>query len=219
MNTTQKHATHGFTQFELSKKLFQNLNKFEVTPATKLVLQALANCYNPKNDDVFPKEKTLAAQLGISEKSVSRAVIELKKENIVMYQTKGKLNRYVFTPKFFALVNMSAISGQKDHNKQDKLSHDNKLTEHKKNIPSFYKNEGINYPAANILKFERDEKTPLTDRESATKWIKELTKSTLKMKPINKMFNEVILKHDFDTATLTDLNSLCVGVIKYSSEI
>lgn len=96
------------SQFELinliyKSKLFQ---KIDLKPTSKLVLYALVHHYNPSNEDMFPSQKFIAQSLGISEKSVERAVKELADNRLIMYITKN-VNRYKFTQTFFGLVKMS----------------------------------------------------------------------------------------------------------------
>lgn len=95
MNTQLQYR---FTQFELTKGLINNLQQFSISPVSKLVLLYLSGCYNPKKADVFPKQKTIATKLGISERSVIRAIQELVKEGLILVETKAT-NRYKFTSK------------------------------------------------------------------------------------------------------------------------
>lgn len=96
--TMEKHAAHGFSQFRLTNDLLQNLNKFEITPTAKLVLLYLSSCYNPKKADMFPKQKTIAVKIGISEASVIRAISELHKQGLIISERKYT-NRYKWTSK------------------------------------------------------------------------------------------------------------------------
>jgi len=98
LKVSETHAEHGFTQFELTTYLLQNLNKFNLKPTTKLVLMYLSSCYNPKHKEVFPKQRTIADKLGISEASVIRAISELHKEGLIISERKYT-NRYKFTSK------------------------------------------------------------------------------------------------------------------------
>lgn len=102
MNTAQKHATHAIRQVELLNYLLNNLSQFNLKPTTKLVLLYLAGCYNPKHADVFPKQKTIALQMGISERSVISAIQELHKEGLVISERKYT-NRYKFTSRILNL--------------------------------------------------------------------------------------------------------------------
>lgn len=99
MQNLKIKSEHAFSQFELTTKLLQNLNKFNLTPAAKLVLMYLSGCYNPKKTDIFPKQKTIALKLGVSEASVIRAVCELHKAGLIISERKYT-NRYKFTPYF-----------------------------------------------------------------------------------------------------------------------
>lgn len=88
MNTAEKLSNGTITQFELSKKLLNNLYKFNLKPVTKLVLLYLADCYNPKHGYMFPKQRTIADKLGVSERTVNRAVSELVKEGLILIEYK-----------------------------------------------------------------------------------------------------------------------------------
>lgn len=97
---------HGFTQFELTQNLLQNLYKFKLTPTAKLVLMYLSSCYNSQKADIFPKQKTIAQKTGISEASVIRAVCELHKAGLIISERKYT-NRYKFTSYFLTSLGIS----------------------------------------------------------------------------------------------------------------
>ena len=105
MNTAKKHAGHAIRQVELLNFLLNNLQQFNLKPTTKLVLLYLAGCYNNKHADVFPKQKTIALQMGISERSVISAIQELHKEGLVISERKYT-NRYKFTAR---ILNQGAM--------------------------------------------------------------------------------------------------------------
>lgn len=132
------HATHGFSQFRLTNNLLQNLYKYEISPTGKLVLLYLSSCYNPKKVHMFPKQKTIASKIGVSERSVVRAIQELVKEGLIVIECKYT-NYYKFTSQIVSKPseNMSDELGQNDIQQDDKLSeHDSKPM-----------NEPINEPA------------------------------------------------------------------------
>lgn len=116
------------TQFYLTTNTITKLNTFKLTPTAKLVLLYLTTCYNPKHKEVFPKQKTIADKLGISERSVTRAVQELFKEGLVLIECKYT-NRYKFTSRIVQELphlpaeKMSDDKGQNDILKRDNLSH------------------------------------------------------------------------------------------------
>lgn len=87
-NTIKKHARHGFSQFELSKKVLNNLYKYDLKPIAKLVLLFLCDCYNPEHGKMFPKQSTIAKKIGVSEVSVTRAIQELHKEGLIISERK-----------------------------------------------------------------------------------------------------------------------------------
>lgn len=104
MNTQKSMQGMGFKpikQVELTNYLLNNLQQFNLKPTTKLVLLYLSSCYNPKRADVFPKQKTIADKMGISEASVIRAISELHKEGLIISERKYS-NRYKFTHKLLA---------------------------------------------------------------------------------------------------------------------
>ena len=105
VNTAEKHAAHGVSQIQLTNFLLNNLSQFNLKPTTKLVLLYLSGCYNPKHADVFPKQKTIALQMGISEASVIRAIQELHKEGLIISERKYT-NRYKFTSRILNLGGM-----------------------------------------------------------------------------------------------------------------
>lgn len=143
MQTAKKHDQHGFSQFRLTNKTVNNLSQFDLTPTAKLVLVYLTTCYNPKKADMFPKQKTIAMKLGISERSIVRAISELIKAGLIVVECKYS-NRYKFTSKIvskspeieknFEAENMSDDLSQNDIKKDDKKSsHDiEPMREHNK---------------------------------------------------------------------------------------
>ncbi len=100
-NTAKSIQLNGFTQFDLSKKVLNNLNNYNLKPTAKLVLLYLCDCYNPKHGEMFPKQSTIAEKLGISEVSVTRAVQELHKEGLLISERKYT-NKYKFTSRIVA---------------------------------------------------------------------------------------------------------------------
>lgn len=101
LKMAETHVGHGVSQFELSKKVLNNLYKYNLKPVTKLVLLFLCDCYNPKHGEMFPKQSTIAQKLGVSEVSVIRAISELHKERLIISERKG-VNRYTFTSRILS---------------------------------------------------------------------------------------------------------------------
>ena len=128
MNTALKRET---TQFELTTDIITKLNTFKLTPTAKLVLLYLTTCYNPKHKEVFPKQKTIAEKLGVSEISVTRAISELHKEGLIISERKIS-NKYAFTSRIVSEPpnKMKNIKHQNDSEKNNNLilSHDNEQT-------------------------------------------------------------------------------------------
>lgn len=130
-NTVKIHAGHAFSQFRFTNYLLNNLSQFDVTPTAKLVLLELSAFYNPKKADVYPKQKKLAEKIGVSERSIVRAIQELVKAGLILIESKYT-NHYVFTSKigflpsqneyFFDPDNMSDDLGQNNTSKGDNLT-------------------------------------------------------------------------------------------------
>lgn len=100
------------TQFNLTNKTITHLSCLGLTSSTKLVLLYLTSCYNPKKEYVFPKQKTIANKIGISERSVVRAINELIKNDFCIKKI-GKYNHYTFTNNFFETVNFINLKDER----------------------------------------------------------------------------------------------------------
>ena len=107
MNAVKMRVKEPLSQFDFTKKTLNNLSQYDITPTAKLVLLYLTSCYNPKHADVFPKQKTIADRLGVSERSVVRAIQELFKAGLILIECKYT-NRYILMP------NMTSQLSQND---------------------------------------------------------------------------------------------------------
>lgn len=96
MQTAKKEAARELTQYQLTTEIITKLNTLQLTPTAKLVLLYLTTCYNSNHREVFPKQKTIADKLGVSERSVTRAIQELFNEGLILIECKYT-NRYKFT--------------------------------------------------------------------------------------------------------------------------
>lgn len=93
------------SQFNLTQKTINYLNCLDLTPTSKLVLVYLTTCYNPKNMFIFPKQETISNKIGISKRSVVRAINELIEKGYCTKKCKiYKPNFYTFTFDFFSAV-------------------------------------------------------------------------------------------------------------------
>lgn len=144
MNTAKKQTVHAFSQFTLTNKLLQNLYKYKLTPTAKLVLLELSTCYNPKHGDMFPKQKTLANRIGVSERSVVRAISELVKEGLVLIECKYT-NHYKFSSRITSecAENLSEDLRQYNRQKEDNLSAHEEPTTDTTNEPTESDDEKI----------------------------------------------------------------------------
>lgn len=177
------------SQFLISKMIYSSgiLNRISLSMSAKLVLMALANHYNPQKNGMFPSQKFMADQLGISLKSVERAIKELKNANLLMYVTK-KVNRYYFTAKFFAEIKMSDNFGQNDgcdHRQIDAQTDkheqkNNRVFSKKSNEqprkPFVAQQKGVDYQPVK-LDMRRDEQTPWNDFAVAQSYVDSLKAS------------------------------------------
>ena len=196
MQKTQKSmktmSRQRFTQFELTTKLLQNLYKFKLTSTAKLVLMYLSSCYNPKHAEMFPKQRTIADKIGVSEASVIRAISELHKEGLIISERKYT-NRYKYTSKF--LISLG-ISDNKMHvdNSQNKIIETCKMTpacikqinktnkttnvENFKILKDYAKTRAKNIPAyINYLKANGFDKQIIADYKQAQKKAKQMKES------------------------------------------
>lgn len=187
-NAAINQAAKEKSQFELTTNIITKLNTYNLTPTAKLVLLYLTTCYNPKHKEVFPKQRTIADKLGVSERSVTRAIQELFKEGLVLIECKYT-NIYKFTSKIVSECaqnlpdNMSEEKGQNDIQQYDNLSHPyiEQTTEHDKEPTGSIKggnvyNENeilaqyaLKHNAKNVNAYVRK----LKETGSATKIIKE----------------------------------------------
>lgn len=100
-NLAKNKPTKGFTQFELVNYLLQNLYKWDLKPIEQLVLLQLAYHYNPTNKFMFPKQKTIAHKINVSERSVIRAIQSLVKAGLILVECNLS-NKYAFASKLTA---------------------------------------------------------------------------------------------------------------------
>lgn len=200
MNTMPKRAFHGGTnavtssrsgmsQFEISKRIYSSgiLSRIELSMSAKLVLIALANHYNPEKSGMFPSQKFISEQVGISLKSVERAIKELKNANLLVYVTK-KVNCYYFTAKFFAEIKMSDDIGHFDGRNNGQFDGQTEKHEQKKNMEGAKKSngyqarsfmqqpKGVDYQPVK-LDLRRDEETPWNDESVARRFVEGLRSS------------------------------------------
>lgn len=135
------------SQFVLTTNIITKLNTFKLTPTAKLVLLYLTTCYNPKHREVFPKQKTIADKLGVSEVSVTRAISELHKEGLILSERKYT-NRYVFTSRIVSeqAINLIDDNIQKDNGENVKLiAHDIEQTKEPYKEPKGFNKGGNVY--------------------------------------------------------------------------
>lgn len=105
MKKSESMSNHAFgvnvTQFEITSDLLRNLYKFNLTPATKLVLLELTTHLNENKNGsvVFPSVGYIAEVLGIGLTACKKAINDLIKEGLVIKSkrdnVKGNYNKYL----------------------------------------------------------------------------------------------------------------------------
>lgn len=104
-NTVKKQANSGVSQFEITSNLLRNLNKFNLTPVTKLVLLELTTHLNEDRNGsvVFPSVNYIADVLGIGLTATKKAIKDLINEGLIIKSKRSKVqgnyNKYLITPK------------------------------------------------------------------------------------------------------------------------
>lgn len=88
-------------QSELTLNVIKSLNKFDLTATAKLVLVYLTTFNKQDNKEFSLKQKRIIKTLGISERSVSRAMVELYAKDIVK-KKPGFKNYYSFSTNFLS---------------------------------------------------------------------------------------------------------------------
>lgn len=102
------------TQFNLTQNTIKYLSCLDLTPSTKLVCIYLTICYNPKNKYVFPKQSTVAEKMGISERTVTRAINELVDKDFCTKKRKPYgSNLYTFTDTFFETIHFIDLKSKR----------------------------------------------------------------------------------------------------------
>lgn len=113
-NTVKKQSNSVVSQFEITSNLLRNLNKFNLTPVTKLVLLELTTHLNEdKNGSVvFPSVNFIADILGIGLTATKKAIKDLINEGLIIKSKRSKIqgnyNKYLITPKVQKLASERA---------------------------------------------------------------------------------------------------------------
>lgn len=185
MGSAAKREKTTKSGFDLTTELLRGgLSEFDLNANTKLVLLYLAACYNVKKGKVFPKIKTIADSLGISEIGTKRAIAELLNAGLILKAKNGdNRNEYVITNKILKYQN-DTLGKQDDTFESIKMiptCHEVKKEEIKKqqlkkeiaaieNIPDIIrKNKDIKNPAAYWRSLDENAKQGYIDKENEIK--------------------------------------------------
>lgn len=105
------------SQFTLTNTTINYLSALDLSPSAKLVVIYLTTCYNIKNNTIYPKQRTIACKVGISERSVVRAIQELVDADYCNKVRKAyDQNYYSFTDKFFSDVHFIDLKENRSAN-------------------------------------------------------------------------------------------------------
>jgi hypothetical protein len=160
MEVAKKHEGCGFSQFELTQSLLQNLNKLKLTATENIILLELSLYYNPKHADIFPKQKTIALKSNCSERSVIRAVQSFIKAGLIMVECKYT-NRYKFTQKLLNLCGLDKDFKQGDNLSysecQNVITQGDNLSHHEQTIRTKEKNK--------VVALNKDTENTISDEE------------------------------------------------------
>lgn len=127
MQTAQKERTLNKSQhlsgYDLTTLLIRGgIGKLGLNGNAKEVLLYLATCYNEKNGVVYPRVKTIASAMDISERGVIRALAELTEKGcIIRSKRKKNSNEYVITKK---VLQLSQANNVITHEHNDTSSND-----------------------------------------------------------------------------------------------
>ena len=105
LQTVTNGNTPHLSGYDLTLLLIRGgIGRLGLNSNAKEVLLYLASCYNEKNGVVYPRVKTMAAALDISERGVIRALAELTEKGcIIRSKRKKNSNEYVITRKVLQL--------------------------------------------------------------------------------------------------------------------
>ena len=104
--TTVTNSNKHLSGFELTTLLIRGgLAQLHLNNNAKQVLLYLATCYNERNGVVFPRVKTIAEAMDISERGVIRALAELTEKGCILRAKRAKnCNKYIITKKVLQLA-------------------------------------------------------------------------------------------------------------------
>jgi DNA-binding MarR family transcriptional regulator len=146
-NTVKSMPTKGISQFELTSNLLRNLNKFNLTPVTKLVLLELTTHLNDNKNGsvVFPSVNYISEVLGIGLTATKQAIKDLINEGLIIKSKRSKVsgncNKYLITPKVRNLTSERSQNELSKKSKSDLFMITNKEEQNKKQkYFSFQKN-------------------------------------------------------------------------------
>lgn len=144
------------SSFDLSKAMtFSKIfSKVKLSPSARLVLRCLVDFYNPKKGLVYPGQELISECTGVSSRSITNAVDELRKASLILTTKKGSNLNYHFSNIFFELVEVADHTRKNCSSSPAKIAdkqHENNKINNKHKILNFQKNysqpEGVDYPS------------------------------------------------------------------------
>ena len=108
MNTAKNqipaYYPETLTQYKLTSDVKKIIKKIKLKPTTVIVLTELTRYY----PNIFPAQKKLATECNLSLRSITNAIDELVKNNLIITAGGvGESLRYLFTPKFFEIIDFA----------------------------------------------------------------------------------------------------------------
>ena len=82
-------------------------SKVKLSASARLILRCLIDFYNPSKGLVYPGQKMIAECTGVSQRSITNAVEELRQQGIILTTKKINHLNYHFTKKFFELAGIA----------------------------------------------------------------------------------------------------------------
>jgi len=166
------------------KKFFA---KIKLSPSARLVIRCLVDFWNPTKGLVYPGQKVIAECTGLTERSVTSAVEELRSCGLIYTTRRASGLNYYFSTKFFEALEFfeeknSEYSGKKFGYKSEKISdpYKEQIKEQKNNNVIKLKNEF----------WERDHTVDHTVSVDSTRKLLEEKNNLKKGSPLDFNFEE-----------------------------
>lgn len=169
-SSCSKAVAYNISSNELLQKLiFSGIYKkdYGLSSSGKAVLQYLCASYNMKQGKMWPKQKTIAEYMGITERSVQNGIDEIQEKGLLLTNKVDGRLRYYFTKNFWEQIKVAPVENKEEEPKNfsdenDSCSHENNSPPHE-NFSCLYKNKSNNKfnNKSDDKNFKNDEKTEI----------------------------------------------------------